>query len=651
MDFRILGSLEVWDGERQLELAGQKRRAVLAFLLLHANEVVAAERLVDQLWGEKAPRNAAGALQTHVSRLRKELGPDVVATRAWGYVLRAEPGSLDLERFERLSAAAENLPARERAGKLREALALWRGRPLEDLAFEPALAADIARLDELHVTVLENRIDADLEAGNHAGLVGELEALIAANPVRDRLRGQLILTLYRCGRQAEALEVYRETRRVLADELGLEPSPELRELERAILQHDPALRGSPVRTAVATQPGIRPGRRRRIYIAASLALLLAGLATAGAYALSTGPTHAAQQPTTPDLTSEQNVHQLAWKSLEPAPRSVLRLFANLNLGAPPGVNPQPRPAEARQVPLPDGGTVYVTPATNGGFCEDYVTGKTAGCDPSRSSTINPTVGFRAKCGAAPDTVPIRLSGHVDAKPGSTLRLEFSDGSSSSVGLTWVGPPVNAGFFEQSAPAGERMAALVLRLPSGKILANDKDIFRGQYTSTPCPPVMPDGTKILVPLARGAETTKARKIISFRATDGSQVYLWLMPRIGGGDCFVFNQGGGCRIPRYTKHDPAFSGDLAPGATRILFFGQTKPQVAMVELRYQNGATERLTPIDGFVLHEIQPVHYRRGTRLVAAVALEQSGKPILTQSFQPKESGVYPCHKPVNHTCP
>src|SRR5215471_17847417 len=171
MDFRILGALEVWDGERQLELGGPKRRAVLALLLLHANEVVAVDRLVDDLWGEKAPRNATAALHTHVSRLRKELGAEVVATRAWGYVLRVEPGALDLERFERLSADAENLPAAERAAKLREALALWRGPPLEDLTFEPGLAGDIARLEELHLTVLENRIDADLEAGNEAGLI------------------------------------------------------------------------------------------------------------------------------------------------------------------------------------------------------------------------------------------------------------------------------------------------------------------------------------------------------------------------------------------------------------------------------------------------------------------------------------------------
>lgn len=186
MDYRILGSLEVWDGDRQLDLGGVKRPAVLALLLLHANEVVVADQIVDQLWGENVPGNASGALQTHISRLRKELGSDAVATRAWGYVLRVEPGTLDLERFERLSLEAETLPADERATKLRGALALRRGRPLEDLAFEPALAGDIARLEELRLTVLENRIDADLEVGNPNGLVGELEALIAAHPLRER---------------------------------------------------------------------------------------------------------------------------------------------------------------------------------------------------------------------------------------------------------------------------------------------------------------------------------------------------------------------------------------------------------------------------------------------------------------------------------
>lgn len=294
MDFRILGSLEVWDGERQLELGGPKRRALLAYLTLHANEVVAVDRLLDQLWGEKAPRNAAGALHTHVSRLRKELGTEVLATRAWGYVLRINPGELDLHRFEHLVADAESLPARERAAKLREALALWRGPPLADLAFEPSLVGSIARLEELRVTVLENRIDADLEAGNHDGLAAELEALIPEHPLRERLRGQLILALYRSGRQAEALEVYRETRRVLVEELGIEPSPELKELERAILRHDPAL-ASPATAPQPAEPEVPPGRwhwpRSPLAIGAGL-LLLAGAGVAGAVLVPAGSQNA-----------------------------------------------------------------------------------------------------------------------------------------------------------------------------------------------------------------------------------------------------------------------------------------------------------------------------------------------------------------------
>jgi len=309
MDFRILGPLEAWDGDRQLDLGGAKRRAVLALLVLHANEVVGSDRLIDQLWGEKAPRNAAAALHTHVSRLRKELGVEVVVTRAWGYVLRTEAGAIDLERFERDVADGENLPARERAEKLRDALALWRGSPLEDLAFEPALASEITRLEEMRLAVLENRIDADLETGNHGAIIGELESLIAPNPLRERLRGQLILALYRGGRQAEALEVYRETRRVLADELGLEPGPELRGLERAILRHDPSLAAAvaPLQAEANREPP--PGRRRRFYVGGLAIVLLAAIAAVAAVLV--GRDHQVGEPSlatvTQSTTTEKTV--------------------------------------------------------------------------------------------------------------------------------------------------------------------------------------------------------------------------------------------------------------------------------------------------------------------------------------------------------
>jgi tetratricopeptide (TPR) repeat protein len=184
-----------------------------------------------------------------------------------GYVLRAPPESIDLHRFEELLTEAEPLPARERSEKLAAALKLWRGPPLADLSLEPALQRDIARLEELHLTTLERRIDADLEAGRNSELLGELETLIAENPLREHLRWQLILALYRAGRQAEALEVYRETRRVLAEELGLDPSPALRELERAILRQDPSLVPPvppPPPSAPPPAEAPRAGERRRI---------------------------------------------------------------------------------------------------------------------------------------------------------------------------------------------------------------------------------------------------------------------------------------------------------------------------------------------------------------------------------------------------
>jgi DNA-binding SARP family transcriptional activator len=284
MEFRLLGPFEVWDGGQPVEIAGVKRRALLALLVLRANEVVRTELLVDELWGERPPRNAAAALHTHVSRLRKTLGADTIARREWGYVLRAAPTEIDLRRFENLVADAESLAARERATKLAEALALWRGSPLADLVNEPALHSEIARLEELRLSTLERRIDADLEAGRNADLVGELEALVAKHPLREHLRWLLILALYRADRQAEALEVYRETRRVLTEELGLEPSPALKELEQAILRQDPSL--DPNAAATHTEPpAVTPDERRRrrlppVALLALLALGLAGTATA-----------------------------------------------------------------------------------------------------------------------------------------------------------------------------------------------------------------------------------------------------------------------------------------------------------------------------------------------------------------------------------
>jgi lactate 2-monooxygenase len=243
LDFRILGPVEVSMNGTKLSLGGPKRRAVLAILLLHANEVVTLDRLADELWGDRPPRNAVTGIHNHVSRLRKQLGADVIVTYQGGYSLEVDPSTIDLQRFEQLAADAEHAEPSERAALLREALALWRGPPLADLAFEPFATAESVRLEAARTTVLENRIEADLAVGRHDDVVGELQRLVAAHPLRERLRGQLIVALYRGGRQAEALAVYRDARRVLSEELGLEPGPALKELERAVLRQDPSLAG------------------------------------------------------------------------------------------------------------------------------------------------------------------------------------------------------------------------------------------------------------------------------------------------------------------------------------------------------------------------------------------------------------------------
>ena len=235
-----------------LPLGGAKQRAVLALLLLDANRVVPIDRLVDELWGERPPESAANMVQGYVSHLRKTLEPgrkrgeyELLVSQPPGYVLRVPAEQLDAERFVALTTDARRLlaagEAGEAAARFREALALWRGPPLGDLAYESFAGPHAERLEELRLGALEDRIDAELALGGHDVLVGELRDLVSEHPLRERLRAQLMATLYRSGRQAEALEVYRDTRKVLRDELGIEPGPALRELERAILRQDPEL--------------------------------------------------------------------------------------------------------------------------------------------------------------------------------------------------------------------------------------------------------------------------------------------------------------------------------------------------------------------------------------------------------------------------
>jgi DNA-binding SARP family transcriptional activator len=240
-----------------------RERKLLAILLVRANEVASTDRLVHELWGDDAPKTAVPAVHNAVSRLRKGLGDTVVQTRSPGYILEVSTDELDAARFEQLLSEAVG-PPEDAAERLREALALWRGPALADFAYEPFAQSAIARLEELHIVAIEERIEADLVLGRHDVLVGELGSLIIDHPFRERLRRQLMVALYRAGRQADALGAYQEARRVLGDELGVDPSPALKELERAILQHDPSLMAADEGAAVAPAlPAEFVGERRR----------------------------------------------------------------------------------------------------------------------------------------------------------------------------------------------------------------------------------------------------------------------------------------------------------------------------------------------------------------------------------------------------
>ena len=244
MEFRILGPLQVFDDARPLALGGPKQRAVLAHLILRANHTVGAEQLVDGLWGDEPPETARNTLQTYVYRLRKVLGEERLEGRDGGYVLTAAPEEVDAARFEAIVRDAKRLSASDPAAaatRFGDALALWRGAPLDDLGQEPSLRGEIARLEELHLSATEHRIGAEIASGRNSTVVSELEALTARYPLRERMWANLMLALYRGGRQAEALSTYQRARDVLIEELGTEPSTELQRLHERILQRDASL--------------------------------------------------------------------------------------------------------------------------------------------------------------------------------------------------------------------------------------------------------------------------------------------------------------------------------------------------------------------------------------------------------------------------
>ena len=244
--YSLLGPLEVERDGEPVEIAGQKQRAVLASLALNAGQVVPTERLITELWGESPPPTAATALQNAVSQLRKALGAEPVVTKAPGYMLAVDRSQVDVHRFEAELDAAKSAGAEERRKLLKGALGLWRGPPLAEFTYESFAQGEIGRLEERRLAAVEDLLEAELELGNAAELVGEIESLVRDSPLRERLRGQLMRALYGSGRQAEALQAYQETRRVLVDELGIEPSPALQQLHASILRQESTLEPQPV---------------------------------------------------------------------------------------------------------------------------------------------------------------------------------------------------------------------------------------------------------------------------------------------------------------------------------------------------------------------------------------------------------------------
>jgi len=275
----ILGALQVRDNGRDCSVGSGRQRALLALLVLHNGELLSSERLVDALWGERPPATAAKALQGYVSQLRRSLSADAIETRGSGYALRA--AETDVAEFERLIDRSRGEEPREAAATLRAALALWRGPPFVDVEYELWAQPEIARLEDLRLAALDARIAADLELGAHARVVSELEALVVEHPLREHLRAQLMLALYRCGRQADALDVYAQARARLVDELGIEPGPELQALQHGILEQDPRLAAPPERRVAAAA-------RHAPWLLVGGGVLLAASAAAAALLLAHG---------------------------------------------------------------------------------------------------------------------------------------------------------------------------------------------------------------------------------------------------------------------------------------------------------------------------------------------------------------------------
>ena len=399
------------------------------------------------------------------------------------------------------------------------------------------------------------------------------------------------------------------------------------------------------RRAVGRKPRWRQAPTRVALVAAAVAL--AALVTAVAFGL----------PQT----------FINFFSSPPAPAHVKNWFGAENVEAPRGMNPRAIPGQARKITSatfdvnhinaghPTLHTLYVAPRKGGGFCYLW-TNADGGCltakPPSKTRAMRAMgpLGISWFSSGYSAGYPLFVDGWVRSGAAKTVEARFADGTTATIPVTWVSAPVNAGFLIYPVPPAHQTRATALSSVVA-LDANGNVIGKQSFPLTKpldqdVRQTLPDGTK--VSLERRAQAARARKVISFRTTTGSRAYVWVMPRTGGGDCYFFNRGFGCLEPRFAAQTPTLNGGLlGSGKPPLLFFLQAKPEVATIELRYQNGESERLTPTDGFVLTEITPAHYKLGTRLVAAVALNRGGKAIYTQRYQPKSVGVYPCQTPTN----
>jgi hypothetical protein len=348
----------------------------------------------------------------------------------------------------------------------------------------------------------------------------------------------------------------------------------------------------------------------------------------------------------------------------PAPQTVKHSFGVQNVIAPRGMNPHAIPDQAKRVMVrrfdatgihPGKGgwhKLYVAPTRAGGFCWEWTRFTGSCASPTTTKTLS--VSWMG------NDFPLVATGYVPTGKAKTVEAHFADGAIVDIPVTWVSAPIGAGFFLLDVPPSHRTRAAAL---SSVVALDDRGhvVGRQSFRLTRTSPLdrevgrtLPDGTR--VPTSRRARVATARKVISFTSTSGSHVWLWVMARRGGGRCYVFNQGSGCPAPSAVRRGPAFAGGLSIGTKRVLFFAQAKPAVAAIALRYQDGSVERVTPVEGFVLHEIAPAHYTRGTRLVAAVGFDRQGRAVFRQAFGPEMSGVYPCDKPIARgygvkTCP